>query len=76
MRQEAQNDRQLRLALKLYWQMQKEDAALAARPGEETEESDGLLAELEKSLEVDPSSETPKPEHRCCWPRPKVKELM
>ncbi len=57
MRLEAQNDRQLRLALKLYWQMQKEDAVPAARPGEEAEETDDLLAELEKSLEVDPNSE-------------------
>ena len=44
MRLEAQNERQLRLALKLYWQTQKEDAA---RPGGE----DGDLFEaLEKSL--------------------------
>jgi hypothetical protein len=47
MRQEAQNERQLRLALKLYWQTQKEDAA---RPGGEAEQADDLLEALEKSL--------------------------
>jgi hypothetical protein len=47
MRQEAQNERQLRLALKLYWQTQKEDAA---RLGGEAGEADELLEALEKSL--------------------------
>ncbi len=37
--------------------MQKEDAALAAQAEGEAEETDGLLADLEKSLEVDPNSE-------------------
>ncbi|HWU40686.1 MAG TPA: hypothetical protein VN203_23815, partial [Candidatus Acidoferrum sp.] len=40
MRQEAQNDRQLRWALKLYWQTQKGDA----------EQADALIEALEKSL--------------------------
>jgi hypothetical protein len=48
MRQEAQNERQLRLALKLYWQTQKEDAA---RLGGEADQADDLLEALEKSLD-------------------------
>ncbi len=48
MRQEAQNERQLRLALKLYWQTQEEDAA---RSGGEAGEADDLLEALEKSLD-------------------------
>src|ERR1700758_350250 len=51
MRMEAQNDRQLRLALKLYWQTQKEDIARAAQAGEENEEADALFRAL--SLAVD-----------------------
>jgi hypothetical protein len=50
MRQEAQNDRQLRWALKLYWQTQKEDAARAGQPQGEAQEADELLEVLEQSL--------------------------
>jgi len=56
MRQEAQNERQLRWALKLYWQTQKEDAArpdpigaLAAQPEGQAGETDELLQALEQS---------------------------
>jgi hypothetical protein len=47
MRMAAQNERQLRWALKLYWQTQKEDAACAARQGGE---ADGV-ADLVEALE-------------------------
>ena len=50
MRQEAQNERQLRWALKLYWQTQKEDAARAAQPQGEAREADELLEALEQSV--------------------------
>jgi len=56
MRQEAQNERQLRWALKLYWQTQKEDAARpdhtgarAAQPEGQTGQRDELLQALEQS---------------------------
>src|SRR5262245_28761911 len=51
MRQEAQNERQLRGALKLYWPTQKEDAARAAQPDGESHEADELLEALEQSLD-------------------------
>ena len=50
MRQEAQNERQLRWALKLYWQTQKEDAARPAQPQGEAREADELLEALEQSV--------------------------
>jgi hypothetical protein len=54
MRAEAQNDRQLRWALKVYWQTQKEDAArrdrIGARAGKLDGEADEWLEVLEKSL--------------------------
>ena len=50
MRQEAQNERQLRWALKLYWETQEEDAARAAQPPGEAREADELLEVLEQSL--------------------------
>jgi hypothetical protein len=56
MRQEAQNDRQLRWALKVYWQTQKEDAArpdrIGARAGQsggEAWETDEVFKALERS---------------------------
>jgi hypothetical protein len=50
MRQESQNDRQLRWALKVYWRTQKEDAARAGQSVEEAQEVDELLEALEQSL--------------------------
>ena len=60
MRQEAQNDRQLRFALKLYRQTQKEDAA---RPGGEGEQADDLLEALERSLDKGVKGEAGKGEN-------------
>ena len=50
MRQEAQNERQLRWALKLYWETQEEDAARAAQPPGEAQEADELREAVEQSL--------------------------
>src|SRR5215831_1633567 len=52
MRQEAQNERQLRWALKLYWQTQKEDAARAAQPKAEGGETDELLEAVVSVVET------------------------
>jgi len=60
MRLQDQNDRQLRLALKLYWQTQKEDAARVAQPGETSEEAERWMADLHSKLSVI-SSENSEP---------------
>ena len=52
MRLQDQTDRQLRLALKLYWQTQKEDAARPAQPDEAAQEADELMANLHSELSV------------------------
>jgi len=46
----SETERQLRWALKLYWQTQKEHAARAARPQGEAREADDLREALEQSL--------------------------
>jgi len=50
MRLEGQNERQLRWALQVYWQTQKEDAARPAPSEGEAKEVDELLQALEQSL--------------------------
>jgi hypothetical protein len=66
MRAEAQNDRQLRWALKVYWKTQKEDAArrdrIGARSGKLGGEADELLEVLEKSLALTGSTSPDGPD--------------
>jgi hypothetical protein len=50
MRLQAQNERQLRLALKTYWQTQKEDTARIAQLDGTTGEADALMADLSSEL--------------------------
>jgi hypothetical protein len=57
MRQEAQNERQLRWALKLYWQTQKEDAARPAQP-------EGEADDLVEALAVGTLTPSPSPTGR------------
>jgi len=70
MRQEAQNERQLRWALKVYWQTQKEDAArpdgIGASPFPPEGEADELLEAL-GTLTPSPSPTGLSVSHIFCW---------